>query len=313
MYLPAELWLHIMERVPCMGALFNFALTCKLFAELARDPKQRVAAKKRLARRVKLELTFGGFEIYYELANRTRHGPFRSFTNEGFERFYCEFADGLLDGEYRIYWCGPPGIAPRLYEEGTWKEGRREGFWRGWHWEGQLRDCVNYRAGSREGAYRSYYPTGFNREYRTYYGDKLHGLSLKWDSSGMLTLRCHFREGKLEGEYREFYHGNGVPHIWTSYKAGKRHGDYACWYRSGRPLAWCCYKDGNIEGESWRYFPNGTPEEHAYYKEGVLHGRRELWYANGEPMLVCDYVNGRRQGEQVTWDAGGYLTTHCFL
>ena len=106
-------------------------------------------------------------------------------------------------------------------EQGSLKDGKREGPWVWYHENGQLFGEGGYRDGKEEGLMVWYY------------------------ENGQLFLKGEYKDGKREGPWVK-YHDNGQLEYERQYKDGKRAGSLVTYY-----------KDGSINEDNSGTFKNG--------------------------------------------------------
>ena len=116
----------------------------------------------------------------------------------------------------------------KLEEIGNYKNGEREGEWKGYHENGKLEGIGNYKNGKLEGEWKSYH------------------------NNGKLEQIVNFKNGKLEGEFKS-YHNNGKLEEIVNYKNGKREGEWKLYHENGKLVYIGNYKNGKREGE-WKYY-----------------------------------------------------------
>jgi hypothetical protein len=81
----------------------------------------------------------------------------------------------------------------------VYKDGKREGFKRKWHENGQLREERNYVNGELEGLWREWDENGQLRSESNYVNGKLEGLWREWDENGQLRREsCYSKNGTVD-------------------------------------------------------------------------------------------------------------------
>ncbi len=122
-----------------------------------------------------------------------------------------------LHGTYRMYYENG-----QLEEEGTYKDGERDGLWKLYYENGQLFKEGTLKKGERHGPYKNYFDNGELWEEGTYKNGKQDGLFKLY----------HWETGQLSG--------GGV------YKDGKKDGLWKSYSLYGTLLRELTYKDGEI-------------------------------------------------------------------
>lgn len=84
-----------------------------------------------------------------------------------------------------------------------------------------------------------------------------------------LIAFCHYVNGKLHGNYKEYYKINTLK-IFANYRNGKLHGEYRRYYPNGNPQMQCDYVDGNRHGLFYSWREDGIFLEECHYVHGIL-------------------------------------------
>ena len=106
-------------------------------------------------------------------------------------------------------------------QQGSLKNGEKDGAWVEYYGNGQLEFQGNYKNGKRDGAWISY-----------------------WDN-GLLRFKSNYKSGMTEGDWVQ-YHENGQLSYKGNYKNGKRDGAWIAYNENGTVFkAWTAtFKDG---------------------------------------------------------------------
>ncbi len=80
-----------------------------------------------------------------------------------------------------------------LRVKGAFKKGKRHGDWKVWYASGRLWSEGSYVEGIRQGYSRAYYESGIIRMEGDYIDDKQVGLWLFWDENGQLAHKENFK------------------------------------------------------------------------------------------------------------------------
>ena len=90
-----------------------------------------------------------------------------------------------------------------LYENGqkekenTYKNGKLNGKWTGWHSNGQKSKEGTYKDGVKNGYWTEWYNTGQKKIEEAYKDDKRDGKWTRWADDGSLTIKLTFQDGKI--------------------------------------------------------------------------------------------------------------------
>jgi len=138
------------------------------------------------------------------------------------------------------------------------KDGKRHGFYKDWHSNGNPFIETNYKNGKRHGVYKCWDSDGNSQEETNYKNGELDGFYKSWDSNGNPNIETNYVNGELDGFYKSWWSINGNPHIETNYKNGKRHGVYKEFHYKGKIIVESEYESG-IEVARTEYYSNGSP------------------------------------------------------
>jgi len=73
--------------------------------------------------------------------------------------------------------------------------------------------------GKRDGEYKTWHYNGQPSEYCHYRNGRLDGEDRSWHDNGQLHRRCYYKNGKLDGEYKS-WRDNGQLIMYCHYKNG---------------------------------------------------------------------------------------------
>lgn len=131
-----------------------------------------------------------------------------------------------------------------LSEEGFLLNGEKNGLWSAYHQDGRIKSLQHYL------------------------GDKLHGVSLKFNNRGQIEEKAHFDQGTPDGYYAT--------------------------YRFGRPQEEMTYINGKLEGAVKKFYTNGKLREEIEFRSGVQHGSYKYYNEDGTLSLEYTYENGKK-------------------
>ena len=101
--------------------------------------------------------------------------------------YYKKFTDALFTGEVEGN------------EQGSFKNGKREGLWMWYHDNDQLFGKGEYKDGKEEGPMLWYYENGQSFLQGEYKDGKREGFWVKYHDNGQLEYQRQFKDGKLHG------------------------------------------------------------------------------------------------------------------
>jgi antitoxin component YwqK of YwqJK toxin-antitoxin module len=155
-------------------------------------------------------------------------------------------------------------------EQGSLKNGKKDGLWISYRDNGQLWDKVTYKDGKVDGPYLTYHENG-RLEYKgTYKVGKKNGPWVSFHEDGQLWFKGTYEDGKNVGVWVNYYK-NGQ--LWSkgTYKNGKRVGPWIIYHDNGQLMSKGIYKNGEKVGPWVSFHEDGTVwEEYTRtYKNGV--------------------------------------------
>ena len=159
--------------------------------------------------------------------------PFTGKLNRGLQR--GSFKNGKREGYWEEY--RETGL---LFKKGTYKNGKKEGYWEEYRENGQLSRKGDYKNGKKEGYWEEYYYDSFSIDLSTDF------LGMKGVDKLMMTSKGDYKNGKKEGSW-EKYRENGKLLDKGDYKNGKKEG-YWEYYN----------QDGSLEKNRTGTYKNGV-------------------------------------------------------
>jgi antitoxin component YwqK of YwqJK toxin-antitoxin module len=96
--------------------------------------------------------------------------------------------------------------------------------------------------GQKQGEYKWWYENGQLRLHCFYVDGKRHGEFKRWHENGQLWMHCFYVDGKRQGEYKAWW-TNGQLYIHCFYVDGKLHGEYKLWHSNGKQWKHLYYVD----------------------------------------------------------------------
>lgn len=93
-------------------------------------------------------------EGYY--INGKKEGKWTEFKNEHLCE-ECHYVNNKLDGHYKAYWISFSFTSHKLFTEGDYIKGKRDGFWKMWNEEGQLWNEGHYKEDKKHGLWKEYF------------------------------------------------------------------------------------------------------------------------------------------------------------
>jgi antitoxin component YwqK of YwqJK toxin-antitoxin module len=111
-------------------------------------------------------------------------------------------------------------------EQGSFKNGKREGAWVEYFENGQLKSNGHYKNGKYEGAWVFYYESGQLYTRGNYKNSKLKGAWVSYYENGQIRFKGNYKNDKEEGVWVGYNEDGTVFKPYTgTYKGGKKISD----------------------------------------------------------------------------------------
>ena len=206
------------------------------------------------------------------------------------------FSLGVLDGVRSVY-----DLDGRLIEKSWFTAGKQTGPFRNWFQTGALKDSGQYVDGARHGKYVSYFANGKPELQGEYEYGKPEGewrIYNKEDGSLRLIIQyednTHQSEEYVNGEFLDFYSADKLKSKYN-YRDGKLHGEFIEYYDNGdwveveKPDPQRQTTDMHLE------LRGQTIKKQGKYVNGKLHGKIISYDENGKEVSNETYLHGKLQ------------------
>jgi antitoxin component YwqK of YwqJK toxin-antitoxin module len=245
-------------------------------------------------------------------------GGYRNGKKEGVHREYDEngnvigsevysndilLAEGIYDeqgrrqGLWKFYY-----LNGEIKEQGKYKDDKRIGTWRYFFEDGEIEQIGDFANDLPEGTWRWYYPNKeirLEEEYAFGYED---GLSTEYADTGTVIAQGQYIDGYKEGVW-EYRIGNLREK--GKYFEGEKQGQWQQYYVDTDKLAFEGEYLNGIENGIHRYYhPNGKVKRRGKYKLGLRDGIWEFLDEYGNITLTIKYDQGKEieyNGEKISY------------
>lgn len=181
---------------------------------------------------------------------------------------YLTYKNGYLDGE-----CGEVKPSGDLKETGFYKNGKKDGTWKTYYSDDQVKQLDEYKDGDLRKTV-TYYTDGSVQRERNFLNKKEHGVdkSFEWET-GVQKSEKYYENGKQVGKQMQYFSSNLNDYIQISNysKEGKMDGKYTETYaETNKMKVQGQYKDGKKIGV-WKYGnKDGKVTKEEKYENGKL-------------------------------------------
>lgn len=136
--------------------------------------------------------------------------------------------------------------ADAVYEEGQMLEGRRNGVWKRYHANGEVRSEIHYTNDAPFGGYKLYSDSGkLIEEGRWEHGVNVGHLRRYWPNGTIQQMLTFDANGVAQGQQR-YFHDNGQLEMLVELNNGEEQGDLVRLDRDGRVVSRTTYNSGHI-------------------------------------------------------------------
>ena len=153
----------------------------------------------------------------------------------------------------------------------SFAKGRREGDWKTWHSNGQLKTHYTYIKDQIEGLYTYYDSLGTTKKTETYKKSILEGVTSDFNDNGTLHMTTEYKKNLKDGLQKEFIEGVVLIEQRT-YKKDSLDGEWTSWHDSGTKKVVRVYKNGTPKGNWIFYDEKGAWMREEQYKKGLADG-----------------------------------------
>lgn len=221
------------------------------------------------------------------------------------------YSKGVKEGVHREYTVTGEVSASKIYIKGKVigegivdAEGRRQGPWKEFYEQGELKNEGNYKNGLREGGWVFYYRNGKEEQQGAYRKGKPDG-DWKWTYRNGQTWRAEvFYDGLEEGNAIE-YNDTGKVVTKGNYLSGEREGDWLI------DLGDLRMEGGYVAGQRngvWKYYySDGKLNFEGKFEQGLEIGKHTGYYNSGQIETYGLYKFGKKEGDWISYEKDGIL------
>ena len=204
-------------------------------------------------------------------------------------------------------------------------QGRRNGYWKAFYDNFELKWEQYYKHGLRDGYYKEYDEKGNLKKIVKYVNDveqivesETQPLQMQHEyyPNGRVRREASFRGGKREGTWREFdeegnvissqvYQNGRLMQSGVMDTDGTRRGEWVELYPDSTLRAKGLFINGKRSGEWKFYYPGEVLEQKGSYKNGKFDGTWTWYDMNGKLQKQEDFIDGEPDGKYVEYDEAG--------
>jgi len=193
--------------------------------------------------------------------------------------------DGSKEGDWKEYF-----LNGNLRAQGKYKDNKRIGEWVFYHINGNVEQKGSYNDNGHPDAYwQWFYADGMPLREENYYNGVLDGDVIEYSEEGDTVMFGSYLEGKEEGYW---IYKVGDSREEGKYFEGRRQGEWKVFYADNSLKFIGSYIDGNPNGKHYFYWPEGLVKLEGKYVMGIKQGKWIRYNRDGSILIVIDYKNG---------------------
>ena len=188
----------------------------------------------------------------------------------------------------------------------TDSKGRRQGIWRGFYPNGQLRYEGQFKNDKCKGTFKYYDEQGNLKATNEFDKSGEKALNKTYAPNGRVIATGYYQNQKKEGEWKYFDEASGQLRLVEDNKEGKVHGWSKLYNPNNGVLAEeTQYVEGQPEGQCRKYSNTGTLLMECQYHKGRLEGPTKTYYPSTALKEEGQYANGEKVGLWKTYNEDG--------
>ncbi len=207
----------------------------------------------------------------------------------------------------------------------------RDGTYREWYDNDQLKTEYHYVKGHFDGEQTEYYPNLKKKMHSFFKDQKREGVHEEWHENGALAAQIHYTDGEKNGSALRFFE-NGAPHFEENYVKdqhdkeqkewhengklkfqgrfilGKKQGRHQQWNEEGVLVMQATFIDDQPDGKILAFYGKNKPREILHFKGGKREGKAEEYHENGKLKMTASYKDDELDGELKGWHESGAIS-----
>lgn len=214
-------------------------------------------------------------------------------------------------------------------EEGNFVANKREGIWKKYHTNGNLRSEITYINNRPAGPYKLYYASGAIQEDGNWMRERNTGAFKRYYPNGVLAQDFSFTEHGLRTGTQRYYYDNGNLELEVEVVDGVEEGVMKRFYPNGELMEEKLLRNGVVEKGSVKKYPSSAentveeedrtiPDEKKYSVRNTEdkpnldvfkhNGRNVLYNKNRQVSQIGEFRDGRLwNGKWKKYDENGII------
>jgi len=188
----------------------------------------------------------------------------------------------------------------------TDRKGRRQGIWRDYYANGQMRYEGKFKNDKCKGTFRYYDEQGKLKATNEFDKSGEKALNKTYAPNGRVVATGYYQNQKKEGEWKYFDASSGQLLMVEDNKDGKVDG----WSRlfnpnNGKLAEETQFVNGKPQGQCKKYSDTGVLIMEGQYRNGLLDGPAKTYYNSGALKEEGQYTKGEKTGLWKTYNEDG--------
>jgi antitoxin component YwqK of YwqJK toxin-antitoxin module len=193
--------------------------------------------------------------------------------------------EGIKNGPWKDFYRDG-----QLKSEGIYNKDKRVGEWKFYYNNGQVEQSGKYnKNGKPDGLWKWNYPDGSLKREENFLNGLSEGIMTEYDEQSKIICQGEYIAGLEEGKWT--YH-TGDRWEEGTYRGGMRNGEWKSYYPDGKLSFEGNYIDDNPNGRHTWYWDNGNRKDEGKFIMGRKDGDWITFNYDGTPFLVISYKNG---------------------
>jgi antitoxin component YwqK of YwqJK toxin-antitoxin module len=194
-----------------------------------------------------------------------------------------------------------PGFAQEITDTHINKvdsQGRRQGMWRIYDVDGNLKFTGEFQNGKPRGTLHFYYPSGNIKAEILQIDSGRVSYARNFYSNGNLMATGKYVEQLKDSTWLYYSEEEGTLASEEFYKNGRKEGVWKIYYPDGKVAEETSYSRDMKDGPWLQYFTDGSLKQKATHSSGKLEGSFIIYHLNGKVEVSGTYQNDDKHG---TW------------
>jgi antitoxin component YwqK of YwqJK toxin-antitoxin module len=189
----------------------------------------------------------------------------------------------------------------------TDKQGLKQGAWKVFDEEGNLKYSGRFADGIPVGVFTYYYPRGDVKAVLTHFDNGKTVYAKNYYPGGKLMAEGKYVDQKKDSVWHYFNAEDGSLSLEERYVNTIKDGVWKTFYPTGQVAEEIIYRNGVKDGPWVQYFTDGKVKMKTNYVNDEIEGQYLIYHINGTVEVSGTYVKSAKNGTWVYFDASGMM------